>query len=347
MRWNSDDSFPAAGNRWYAWRPPFGRRAEGESAVRRATWQWHPLDPLLVSIPGAERLLPPICFPHMAAALQRRMMQQYRLLMILIACMALGFAAAGMRADEGFFLKSSVAFSLLLLFVGCQYAFIFRDIARLCGYSRFCSWCYLQSQTPVAVIILLVLFAGGGQLYLQARAGSLFGLVEQYGLEFDKAAAQPWRYVTGPLLHAGLVHWIGNFSLLLVAAGLSFPLGRPRPLWLVFIAGIYLPAFVLTYLPHWVRSDAFLGVSGGVFALFGWIAGVALKNRRVFPFGLWWFVGYFAVATAAISSLLDPRASWFAHSSGLLIGVATGMLNLGVRLNLDASSQHADGASAG
>ena len=223
MYWNSDDSFPVAGNRWYAWRPPFGRRTEGESAVRRATWQWHPLDPLLVSVPGAERLLPPICFPEMALALQRRMLQQYRLLLILIMCMALGFAAVGMRAHEGFFLKASAAFSLLLLFVGFQYTFIFRNIERLRGYSRFCSWCYLQSQTSAAVIILLMLVAGGIQLYLQARVGSLFGLVEQYGLEFEKAAAQPWRYITGPFLHAGLVHWIGNVSLLLVAAGLSFP----------------------------------------------------------------------------------------------------------------------------
>ena len=76
--------------------------------------------------------------------------------------------------------------------------------------------------------------------------------------------------------------------------------------------------------------------------MFGWIAGVALKNRRAFPFGLWWLVGYFGIATAAISTLLDPRASWFAHSLGLLIGVATGMLNIGVKLNLDASSEHAE-----
>jgi len=338
MHWNSDDSFPVASNRWYAWRPPFGRRTEGESAVRRATWQWHPLDPLLVSIPGAERLLPPICFPQLAVALQRRMLRQYRLLMILMACMALGFAAAGIRAEEGLFLKAGATLLLLLVLVGCQYAFIFRDLARLRGYSRFCSWCYLQSQTSVVAIILLMLSTGGSQFYLQGWAGSLFGLVEKYGLEFDKAAAQPWRYVTGPFLHAGLVHWIGNVSLLLVAAGLSFPLGRPRPLWLIFLAGVYLPAFVLTCLPHWIRSDAFVGVSGGVFALFGWTAGVALKNGRAFPVGLGWLVGYFAVAMAATASLLDPRASWFAHSSGLLIGVATGMLNLGVRLDLDATS---------
>lgn len=347
MYWNSDNSFPAAGNRWSAWRPPFGRRADGESAMRRATWQWHPLDPLLVSVPGAERLLPPICFPEVAPALQRRLIQQYRFLLLLIVCMALGFAAAGIRVHDSFFIKAGVAFSLLFAFVVFQYAFLFRNIDRLCTYSRFCSWCYLQPQTSVVAISLLMFIAGGIQYYLQAQVGSLFGLVEQYGLVFEEATRQPWRYITGPFLHAGPVHWIGNFSLLLVAAGLSFPLGRRRSLWAIFLVGVFVPPFVLTFLPHWIGSDAFLGISGGIFALYGWIAGVALKNRRVFPFGLWWLVGYFGVATAVISSLLDPRASWFAHSFGFAIGLTTGILNLGMKLDLDASSQRADGSSAG
>lgn len=345
MPWNNDSSFPVAGNRWYAWRPPLGRRAEGEPAVRRAIWQWHPLDPILMSVPGAERLLPPICFPEMATALQTRMVQQYRLLLLLIVCMVLGFAAAGIQLHEGFFLRASAAFSLLCAFVSLQYVFIFRRMHRLRAYSRFTSWCYLQPQTSVVVMSSLMLVAGGVQYYLQRRAGSLFGLIEQYGLVFEEAARQPWRYVTGPFLHAGVVHWVGNFALLLVAAGISFALGRTRPLWLIFLAGVFVPAIVLTCLPHWIGSDAFLGVSGGVFALFGWVAGVALKNRRAFPFGLWWLVGYFGIATAVISSLLDPRASWFAHSFGLVIGLVSGMYNVGVKLNLDGSAQQAESSS--
>lgn len=337
MYWNSDKSFPAAGNHWYAWRPPFGRRIKGETAVRRATWQWHPLDPILVSIPGAERLLPPICFPDMASALQKRMIQQYRLLLLLIVCMTLGFATAGIRVHDGFFLKASAAFLLLFTFVSLQYVLIFKNIDRLRANSRFFSWCYLQPQAPILMIGLLMLVAGGAQSYLQARVGSLFGLVEQYGLVFEMATKQPWRYITGPFLHAGLVHWIGNFSMLLVAAGLSFSLGRTRPLCLIFLAGAFVPGLILTYLPHWIGLDAFLGVSGGVFALLGWTTGVALKNKCAFPFGLWWIVGYFGIVTAVISSLLDPRASWFAHLFGLVIGLATGMFNLGVKLNLDAS----------
>ncbi|WP_244672311.1 MULTISPECIES: rhomboid family intramembrane serine protease [Xanthomonas] len=127
MHWKFDENFPPApGDAWSAWRPPFGRKRMGESAVRRATWQWHPLDPLLVS-------------------------------------------------------------------------------------------------------------------------------------------------VTGPFLHAGLAHWIANFSLLMVGSGFAFAFGKNAVLWSVFAAGVFLPGIALTFLPHWIGLDAFLGVSGGVFALLGMV----------------------------------------------------------------------------
>ena len=346
MYWNSDESFPRAPSGWSAWRPPFGRRLEGESAVQRATWQWHPLDPLLISVPGSERMLPPICFSGVASRLQMRMIGQYRLLLLMMVCMMLGFAFAGVQADDAFFIKASVAMLLLLVFVGLQYVFLFRDMTRLRLYSRFCSWCYLQPRAQAVAIATLMILAGGLQYYLQARAGSLFGVVERYGLVFEDATRQPWRYLTGPFLHAGPAHWLANFSLLVVAAGLAFPLGRSRAIWSVFLAGVFVPAYCLTFLPHWVGSDAFLGVSGGVFALYGWIAGVSLRNPRTFPFGLWWLLAYFAVATAAISSLLDPRASWFAHTLGLLIGFVAGMSNFDVKLDFGGLVRQADGARA-
>lgn len=129
----------------------------------------------------------------------------------------------------------------------------------------------------------MMIAIGGVQVYLQMHAGSLFRLIEQYGLVFQDAPRQPWRYLSGPFLHSGIAHWAANFSLLMIAAGLSFSLGRAPFIWLTFLSGIILPAFLLTFLPHWVGSDAFLGISGGVFSLYGWIAGIWLRTRRIFP----------------------------------------------------------------
>lgn len=94
MLWKSDESFPRASDRWSAWRPPWGRRLEGESAVRRAIWQWHPFDTIIVSVAGEKSMLPPICFARMAPQIQKRMLLQYFLLFSLMLCMTLGFTIA-------------------------------------------------------------------------------------------------------------------------------------------------------------------------------------------------------------------------------------------------------------
>ncbi|MBG9791023.1 peptidase S54 [Paenibacillus dendritiformis] len=270
------------------------------------------------------------------------MLRQYRILLLLATSMAVGFAVTGSLTKDYFFFKACAAIFLLVGLVGLQYILIFRVKNNLVKYARFCSWCYLQSQTPTIAIASLILIAGGVQYYAQLQAGSLFDLVESVGLVFELARAEPWRYLIGPLMHAGPAHWMGNFLLLLIVAGLSFPIGRPLGLWMVFLAGVFAPAFSLAFLPHWVRSDAFLGVSGGVFAMYGWIVGVAYKNRRRFPCGFSLVLGYFAVAMTLISSLLDPRASWFVHSLGLVIGLAIGLLNIGIKLDFSVGTARAD-----
>lgn len=339
--WNSDISFPSASNEWSAWRPPFGRRLHGESTVRRSLWQWHPLDPILVATPDASRMLPPVCFAELAPGLQHRMLRQYRLLLLLNTCMSLASLLAGVFLGDAFLVKASIALFLLLTFVLAQYGLVFRRISRLSDYARFCAWCHLQPVFSVVAISLLMVAAGSTQYLLQSRAGSLFGLMENYGLVFHVAMDQPWRYVTGPFLHAGLAHWVGNFSLLVVASGLAFALGRHFPVWLTFFAGALIPSFALTFLPHWIGSDAFLGLSGGIFALLGWIAGATLRARASLPFGLWGLVAYFAFATAVISSLLDARASWFVHFSGLGIGCTLGLLAIGLRPDIKKSGPEA------
>ncbi len=334
MRWNSDNSFPRAPDRWSAWRPPWGRRLEGESAVRRAIWQWHPFDPIIVSIPGEKSMLPPICFARMAPQIQKRMHFQYLALFSLMLCMTLGFAIASFETHASHFIKASAAIALLSTFLIFQYIFVFGKLSSLCEYSRFSAWCYLQPNKQTLSIAVMMISIGGIQLYLQTRAGSIFSLIEHYGLVFQDAPRQPWRYFSGPLLHSGVAHWAVNFSLLMIAAGLSFSFGRAPVIWLTFLSGVLLPAFLLTFLPHWVGSDAFLGISGGVFALYGWIVGISLRNRRIFPPALGWLLAYFALATMLASSLLSPRTSWFAHALGWLLGLTIGFLEIGFKHDL-------------
>ena len=76
-------------------------------------------------------MLPPICFSDVASRLQVRMIGQYRVLLLMMGCMVLGFAIAGVQVDDVFFIKPSVAIFLLLVFVWLQYVFVLRDMVRL------------------------------------------------------------------------------------------------------------------------------------------------------------------------------------------------------------------------
>ncbi|USI99294.1 rhomboid family intramembrane serine protease [Xanthomonas prunicola] len=280
-------------------------------------------------------MLPPICIKSLSERLQQRALRQYLLLLLLMVCMATGFFTASVVMQDAFFAKAGGAIVLLALFVAFQWAVIFRRRVNICEYSRFCAWCYLQPNRQLVAIALLMLAIGGAQFALQAGSGDILSLINQYGLVFERAHDEPWRYLSGPFLHAGLVHWISNVSLLMVIAGLCFAIGRAYAIWLVFLSGVLLPSFILGFLPHWVSSDAFLGMSGGVFALYGWFIGLTIRHRKIFPSALGWMIAYFACATLVVSSLLDPRSSWFVHAAGLLLGSIAGFLVFGLKIDID------------
>ncbi|MCC8616809.1 rhomboid family intramembrane serine protease [Xanthomonas vesicatoria] len=262
------------------------------------------------------------------------MLVQYKLLMLLMVAMALGFAVAGFSIGDTIFQRAGLVLVLLLGFVGLQYFFIYRDRNRLAQFSRFSSWCYLQPYLKVVIMLGVLVITGGIQYFAQSTEGGLVPVVERYGLVFSQASVEPWRYLTGPFFHSGLPHWLANFSLLAVAAALAFALGRASVIWVIFLVGVLVPGVLLTFLPHWIGRDAFLGVSGGVYALYGWLGGVAFRRRSDLPKGLWWVIAYFATATLLAASLLDSRASWFAHIFGLVTGYAAGLTLVGLRSEL-------------
>jgi len=302
--------------------------------VRRTMWQWHPLDPLLVSVPGSERLLPPVCIPSLAVNLQKRMLLQYRALLMLILCVCVMLLGAFWTLQDPFFLRIGLVVLLLFSFVLAQYSLVFRRLDSLRAYSRFFAWCYLQPKKPVVLTVSAMVAIGCLQAFLQSNFGGLTSLIQAYGLVFEVALAEPWRYLTGPLLHGGPAHWFTNLALLLVGSGLAFAIGRPWAVGAVFATGALLPGIALTFLPHWIGLDAYLGISGGLFALLGWVAGASARYRRTFPAHVWWVVLCLTVLIAIVSSVVDPRASWFSHGLGLLIGLAIGASGRGLSIDL-------------
>jgi membrane associated rhomboid family serine protease len=306
--------------------------------VRAALRRWHPWDPLLVATPGATRMRPPICIAGLDREVQARTLFHYRLLLGVLVLWTLGFGFAGVTQGVHTFRNAAIAGVMMLANFLVLYVAIFRPIDTLRENSRFVVWVYTSPSDSARNALIVMLLLGALQFWLQRGVGGLEALIVRYGLVFDVAPLQPWRYISGPLMHSGIAHWVANVSLLLVAISLVSTLATRVAATLIFAAGTILPALLLTFLPYAIRQDAFLGISGGLLALMGWLVGIGWRERAWLPRHFAMTIGMFSILFVILSTLLSPKANDFVHLSGLLIGVLLGLVKLGWKHQSKAAS---------
>ena len=331
QHWRSKELFPSADGKWSVWRPPFGKRKYGESAVKRRIWQWHPLDPVLVTSPSSSHFEPPVCNAELAPQIHQRMLLQYRLLLALLVVMALGATAAFSFTRSSLFANFACALGLILVFVTTQHVLFFRRIDRTAELAKYVSWLHLQRSGLPLFSISSMLVIGGLQYTLQNQLGGLTPLIMKYGLVFNIPNSELWRFFTGPFMHSGFVHWAGNALLAAVSLGMAAPIAvRSR----LFIAGLILlvaPPAMLSFMPPDIRLEAFLGLSGAIFGIFGWVLGISIRRPTLFPANFKWLLAAFLAMIMGVTSLLNERSNDFVHLTGLIIGLSLGLTTYALR----------------
>lgn len=323
--WATDEAFPSAQGEWSAWRPPLGRRKNTEHAVRSSVYRWHPWDPLLVATPDSKNLLPPICIPALSREIQARTLFQYRIFLVVAFLFSFAATLAGWQTGDPVFIKAGVSVGIIFLLVLAQYLLIFTRIERLRATSRFVAWIYMHGWKQALAAIILMLGLGAFQYVLQTRAGGLDALLMSFGLVFEFAPQQPWRYVLGPFIHSGVTHWAGNAAMLALTVGLSSAMLRPGAWSAVLIFGILGPPFILAFLPHALRLDAFVGISGGVFSLLGLIGGFGLAKKKLLPPFFAINIIAFSLMLIFVSHLMSARSNDVVHVLGWGVGFILGI----------------------
>jgi membrane associated rhomboid family serine protease len=332
MDWRVDDFFPKSNGFWQFWRPPFGKMRSGELQVKKAILQWHPWDPILITTPSSEYFMPPICVSEVAGNVHKRMLLQYKFLIFVAISLSVLAVVSYLYTKSALFERMAISGAMILAFIVTQYLLIFRDIDKLCKISRFVSWVYLQKTSAALIAILLMVVIGIFQYIMERKLGGFEPLILKYGLVFEKARDQPWRYLVGPFFHSGIAHWAGNAVLLVMAAGLSAALAKRYAMTVIFLLGVVLPPLALGFLPADFRMEAFGGVSGGIFALLGWVGGFALRNKNGFPPYFGWVVITFAMMFVGLSWLMNPQAGNLVHALGFTLGMGMGMANFGSKV---------------
>lgn len=346
MDWRNLERFPLASGRWQCLRPPLNRMQDGEVRVAKALRQWHPFDPIIVATPESPRFAPPICLPEISNRVHLKTLFQFRLIIFLLVCsiaLVSGLLLVGIGNTDK--LQRIVgAFGACLLYFSVDYFLVLRHLPLLQERALFTNFVYERTRGVLVPLVCLLVVAGFLQLIMQSTIGGFEALVRRFGLVFSSAmAGDYWRYATGPFIHSGPIHWINNLVTLTVVAGIAGVMGK-RSVTLHFLAYVILTAVAVNLLSEEIRPEALVGISGGIFGLWGWVIGAAFRNRNCLPQLFFLLMGMFALLSVGLSLLLVPKASNTAHISGLILGLVVGAFNIGVQQNLRVRYSERNGA---
>ncbi|MFC4993692.1 rhomboid family intramembrane serine protease [Rubritalea tangerina] len=89
-----------------------------------------------------------------------------------------------------------------------------------------------------------------------------------------------WRYLTAPLVHGNLVHWLMNFAALRYLARRAEILARWPHMILVFLLSAVVGAMATTYMMPKIPS---VGASGGILGLLGFLLVFETLHRELVP----------------------------------------------------------------
>lgn len=309
---------------------PFNSISKDREAVHSALEKWHLYSPTIVATPQSTRFLPPICIPELSSEIHRRVVRRHEtfllLLIISLSILFLAKYAVNIRATE-------ITDAILLLLSGVIYVsfdtyFVQRNIKNLSERAMFLNFVCSRRNFFLMVFSVIMVLAGIAQIILQQELGGFDNLVTTYGAYFDAIdRGEWWRYLSGPFIHASLLHWAGNFIIGILSITLAGAFGR-RTLVIQFVIITSLSVVAVQYSPLGIRSDSFVGLSGGIFGMFGWSFSYFFLRRKIFPQFIWVSIGLLMVVNIICSAVTSSHVSQTAHVVGLLIGLIFGFSKL-------------------
>ncbi len=181
-----------------------------------------------------------------------------------------------------------------------------------------------RTSTVPKIVFLLMLFVGVIQLYLSHVFHGNDRIIEKFGLYYPAIEEHEyWRFFIGPFFHSSIEHWIVNAAMLTITSFLLSTLPINKSLMAVFsvIVIIGYVSYVYSYLFKLnVNVDAFAGVSGGIFYIFGFFLLSSIVDKNSYPERFW--ISIFSCTLVAFLAPLIAcgSTSHISHAVGFVIG---------------------------
>jgi rhomboid protease GluP len=173
----------------------------------------------------------------------------------------------------------------------------------------------------IAMFIAELKLGGSTSPVTLHRLGALEPSAVRYGGEY-------WRLLTSLFLHYGPLHLIFNlYALFIIGPGLERAIGSFRFAAYYLLSGLGSGVGVLLLrIFDFTRPEVIVGASGCVMGIVGVWAGFLLRHRHQPLAGRRLKNIVLIVAVQTAFDLSTPQISMAAHLSGLVTGVALGLL---------------------
>lgn len=202
--------------------------------------------------------------------------------------------------------------------VGVQCVDCVREAQRAAPVGRTVLGAPVRTGRPVVTLTIIALCAIS---YLLQMVVGQPEWIRQWAFAPFIGESEPWRFVTGALLHANTLHILMNmYALWIVGPYLERLLGRWRYTALFLLSAIGGNVAVLLFADPssrpWVTAT--VGASGAVFGLFGAVM-LTLRKTGQDPRGMLVIIGLNFVIGFVV-----PSISWQGHLGGLITGTVLG-----------------------
>lgn len=333
MEWKNLERFPASNMSWGVLK---GKKLiYGEKYARAFANRWRPFDTSLISTPNSIRFLPAICIQDFASSVFSRYKKQYSTLIqvsavYLILVISYGLFSILPNSNEypvekiHIYYKWLTIFSLIFLYMVFNQLISVNSYQRLSERTLFYHWLLSRKHYSIWLLPGTVCIIGVFQAYYLTYQGTLDSLISNFGILYsEELRVQFWRYILGPFFHSSLTHFITNLVMLMIVLFIIWPFTNNRIILTFFCTLIFSTFISQLFAP--AEIDGFLGVSGGVFGLFGWATSDSIRRIHIYPKLFWATIATFSSFNFFIPLLLNPSSSFSSHISGYLLGFFIGI----------------------
>lgn len=320
--WKTLDSLPAHdGSGWAIWEKKQVSYVD-LSEITTLIDKWLPPNPILIGEPGTYRFFPPICIAILQKTIFRTIRRNMTNHIIAFASLAAIFSVLALFDRSTNNLSFAITMLLISLMLAFDYFGSLRSEKGIFERAMFFYWLRTASsvRTGVVLCVCFVIAMGCTQLLLQMKMGGIDALFHTSGMMYEQVRdGEIWRILTGPYFHYSIFHFLVNSVLLLFIGTITWSvLGKVSVITFIIgnIAGSYLQ---MTFGGDLFNN--FGGISGGVYALFGFLIVFSIIDKNVLPKGFPLLLFNVAIIGIFGSEITSINAATTAHIGGLIVGM--------------------------